>query len=140
MYYCSMYSFETKIRVRYGETDQMSFVYYGVYAQYYEVGRVELLRSLGLSYKEIEAMGFALPVVSMNINYKKPAFYDDKLTIKTTIKELPSAKIIFHYETLNENRELLNIGEVILVFINKKTGKPCSAPKIIMNKLKEKLL
>ena len=135
-----MYSFETKIRVRYGETDQMSFVYYGVYAQYYEVGRVELLRSLGLSYKEIEAMGFALPVVNMNINYKKPAFYDDELTIKTTIKELPSAKITFHYGTLNEKRELLNVGQVILVFINKKTGNPCSAPKVIMNKLKEKLL
>jgi acyl-CoA thioester hydrolase len=140
MYYCSMYSFETKIRVRYGETDQMSFVYYGVYAQYYEVGRVELLRSLGLSYKEIEAMGFALPVVNMNIKYKKPAFYDDELTIRTTIKELPSAKITFHYETLNEKGELLNVGEVILVFINKKTGKPCFAPDVIMNKIEEKLL
>ena len=140
MYYCSMYSFETKIRVRYGETDQMSFVYYGVYAQYYEVGRVELLRSLGLSYKEIEAMGFALPVVNMNIKYKKPAFYDDELTIRTTIKELPSAKITFHYETLNEKGELLNVGEVILVFINKKTGKPCFAPEVIMNKIEEKLL
>ena len=135
-----MYSFETKIRVRYGETDQMSFVYYGVYAQYYEVGRVELLRSLGLSYKEIEAMGFALPVVNMNIKYKKPAFYDDELTIRTTIKELPSAKIIFHYETLNEKGELLNVGEVILVFINKKTGKPCFAPEVILNKIEEKLL
>ena len=135
-----MYSFETKIRVRYGETDQMSFVYYGVYAQYYEVGRVELLRSLGLSYKEIEAMGFALPVVNMNIKYKKPAFYDDELTIRTTIKELPSVKITFHYETLNEKGELLNVGEVILVFINKKTGKPCFAPEVIMNKIEEKLL
>jgi acyl-CoA thioester hydrolase len=135
-----MYSFETKIRVRYGETDQMSFVYYGVYAQYYEVGRVELLRSLGLSYKEIEAMGFALPVVNMNIKYKKPAFYDDDLTIRTTIKEFPSAKITFHYETLNEKGELLNVGEVILVFINKKTGKPCFAPEVIMNKIEEKLL
>ena len=135
-----MYSFETKIRVRYGETDQMSFVYYGVYAQYYEVGRVELLRSLGLSYKEIEAMGFALPVVNMNIKYMKPAFYDDELTIRTTIKELPSAKITFHYETLNEKGKLLNVGEVILVFINKKTGKPCFAPDVIMNKIEEKLL
>ena len=135
-----MYSFETKIRVRYGETDQMSFVYYGVYAQYYEVGRVELLRSLGLSYKEIEAMGFALPVVNMNIKYMKPAFYDDELTIRTTIKELPSAKITFYYETLNEKGELLNVGEVILVFINKKTGKPCFAPEVIMNKIEDKLL
>ena len=134
-----MYSFETKIRVRYGETDQMSFVYYGVYAQYYEVGRVELLRSLGLTYKELEEMGFALPVVNLNINYKKPAYYDDELTIRTTIKELPSAKITFYYEMLNANNELLNIGEVVLVFVNKETGKPCFAPEMVINKFKEKL-
>ena len=135
-----MYSFETKIRVRYGETDQMSFVYYGVYAQYYEVGRVELLRSLGLTYKELEEMGFALPVVNLNINYKKPAYYDDELTIRTTIKKLPSAKITFYYEMLNANNELLNIGEVVLVFVNKETGKACFAPEIVINKFKEKLV
>jgi acyl-CoA thioester hydrolase len=123
MYTCRMYSFETKIRVRYGETDQMSFVYYGVYAQYYEVGRVELLRSL----------------VNLNINYKKPAYYDDELTIRTTIKKLPSAKITFYYEMLNAKNELLNIGEVVLVFVNKETGKPCFAPELIMGKFKEKL-
>jgi len=135
-----MYSFETKLRVRYGETDQMSFVYYGVYAQYYEVGRVELLRSLGISYKEIEEMGYALPVVSLNINYKNPAYYDDKLTIRTTIKKLPSAKIIFDYKTYNEQGNLLNTGEVVLVFLDKKTGRPCFAPEVIMEKLKEKLV
>ena len=140
MYTCCMYSFETKIRVRYGETDQMSFVYYGVYAQYYEVGRVELLRSLGISYKEIEEMGYALPVVSLNINYKNPAYYDDKLTIRTIIKKLPSAKIIFDYETYNEQGNLLNTGEVVLVFLDKETGKPCFAPEVIMEKLKEKLV
>ena len=140
MYTCGMYSFETKIRVRYGETDQMSFVYYGVYAQYYEVGRVELLRSLGLTYKELEEMGFALPVVNLNINYKKPAYYDDELTIRTTIKKLPSAKIIFDYETYNEHGDLLNTGEVVLVFLDKETGKPCFAPEVIMEKLKEKLV
>ena len=140
MYTCGMYSFETKIRVRYGETDQMSFVYYGVYAQYYEVGRVELLRSLGISYKEIEEIGYVLPVVNLNINYKKPAYYDDELTIRTTIKELPSAKITFYYEMLNTNNELLNIGEVVLVFVNKETGKPCFAPEIVINKFKEKLV
>ena len=139
MYTCCMYSFETKIRVRYGETDQMSFVYYGVYAQYYEVGRVELLRSLGVTYKKLEEMGFALPVVNLNINYKKPAYYDDELTIRTTIKELPSAKITFYYEMFNANNELLNIGEVVLVFVNKKTGKPCFAPEMAINKFKEKL-
>ena len=79
MYNCSMYSLTTKIRVRYGETDQMGFVYYGVYAQYYEVGRVELLRSLGISYKKLEEEGYLLPVVNFEINYKKAAHYADEL-------------------------------------------------------------
>ena len=114
-----MYSFETKIRVRYGETDQMSFVYYGVYAQYYEVGRVELLRSLGLSYKEIEAMGFALPVVNIQIRYKKPAFYDDEITVITKLRNNPSSKLIFDYECFNDKKELLNFGKVTLIFILK---------------------
>ncbi len=131
-----MYSFSSKIRVRYGETDQMSFVYYGVYAQYYEVGRAELLRSLNFSYKEIEEMGYVLPVVNMNIDYKKPAFYDEELTIKTTVKELPSVKITFHYETFNANAELLNTGQVVLVFVDKATGKPCFAPELVLEKFK----
>ena len=139
MYYCMMYSFETNIRVRYGETDQMSFVYYGVYAQYYEVGRVELLRSLNISYKELEKLGFALPVVNLSISYKKPAFYDDLLTIRTTIKEMPSARVTFYYETINSKGDLLNPGEVVLVFIDKKTSKPCLVPAIILDKLNEKL-
>ena len=133
-----MYSFETKLRVRYGETDQMGYVYYGVYAQYYEVGRVELLRSLGISYKELEEEGFALPVVNFEINYKKAAHYDDELIVRTTIKELPSARITFHYETFNTEMELLNSGKVVLVFVEKKSKKPCFTPEIIMNKLKEK--
>ena len=138
MYYCNMYSFETKLRVRYAETDQMQFVYYGVYAQYFEVGRVELLRSLGISYKEIESMGYALPVVNMSINYKKPALYDDQLIIRTIIKELPTKKIKFEYEIFNETGDLLSIGDVSLIFINKKTNRPCYAPEIIINKFKEK--
>ncbi len=134
-----MYSKETKIRVRYGETDQMGYVYYGVYAQYFEVGRVELLRSLGVSYKKLEKSGFALPVVDFEINYKKAALYDDELTIRTTIKELPSARITFEYETYNVAKELLNVGKVILVFVDKVTKKPCLPPALIMDKLKEKL-
>ena len=133
-----MYSFDTKLRVRYAETDQMGFAYYGVYAQYYEVGRVELLRSLNLSYKEIEDLGYALPVVNFNINYKKPAYYDDLLTIRTTINIMPSFKFIFNYIILNENGDELNNGQVTLVFINKKTVKPCNAPDLIIEKLLEK--
>lgn len=130
-----MYTHEVTLRVRYGETDKMGFVYYGVYAQYYEVGRVELLRSLGISYKSIEENGFELPVLNFNINYKKPAHYDDKLTLKTSLKEMPTSKIIFFYECFNDNNQLINNGEISLVFVNKETKKPCRAPEIIYRKL-----
>ena len=130
-----MYTHEVRLRVRYGESDKMGFVYYGVYAQYYEVGRVELLRSLGISYKSIEENGFELPVLNFNINYKKPAYYDDKLTLKTSLKEMPTTKIIFYYECFNDNNQLINNGEISLVFVNKETKKPCRAPEIINRKL-----
>ena len=139
MYYCNMYFFKTKLRVRYSETDQMGFAYYGAYAQYYEVGRVELLRSIGISYKKVEKMGFALPVVNWNISYKKPAFYDDELTIKTIIKKPPSKTFVFDYEIYNKSKELLNFGQVTLMFVNIKTKKTCNAPQFIVNSIKRKL-
>src|SRR3954467_12141196 len=102
---------EIKIRVRYGETDQMGYVYYGVYAQYYEVGRVEAMRLLGFSYKEVEARGILLPVVDFTINYKKPAFYDDEITLITYVKEKPEGvKLSFDYECFNAVGDLLNSG------------------------------
>ena len=134
-----MYNYEKKIRVRYAETDQMSYVYYGVYAQYYEVGRVELLRSIGISYKTIESLGYTLPVVNLNINYKKPAFYDDELTLKTSILKIPTSKITFYHKIYNEANHLINTGEVTLAFVNKITGRVCSAPDFILDKLQTKL-
>lgn len=119
---------ETTLRVRYAETDQMGYVYYGNYAQYYEVGRVEALRKLGFSYKDMEEKGIMLPVLELTINYKKPAFYDDEITIVTSIKEMPSVRITFDYECYNSNKELLNTGKVTLVFIDKKSNKPCQPP------------
>ncbi len=106
----------------------MGYVYYGNYAQYYEVGRVEALRKLGFSYKDMEEKGIMLPVLELTINYKKPAFYDDEITIVTTIKEMPSVRITFDYECYNSNKELLNTGKVTLVFIDKKSNKPCQPP------------
>lgn len=131
-----MYTHKTELRVRYGETDQMKFAYYGIYAQYFEVGRVELLRSLGITYRELEEMGFALPVVNYNIDYKKPAFYDDKLTIETSIHEIPKVKIVFNYKTINEKGDLLNTAETTLVFVDSDTGKPCLPPDILIDKFK----
>jgi acyl-CoA thioester hydrolase len=131
-----MYISETTIRVRYAETDKMGYVYYGNYNQYYEVGRVEALRQLDYSYKKMEEDGIMLPVYTCNIKYLKPAFYDDLLIIKTSIKEMPRVKMIFEYEIFNQKNELLNIGSTTLVFVNIKTNKPCMAPLFLLEKIK----
>jgi len=124
---------EIQIRVRYGETDQMGVVYHGNYALYLEMGRIEWLRKLGVSYKSMEENGIMLPVVSLNINYKKPAGYDDVINVKTQLKNRPSAKIEFEYEITNKNGEILTTASTILVFVDMKTGRPVKAPKYIMD-------
>ncbi len=123
-----MFISEFKIRVRYSETDQMSYVYYGNYAQYYEVGRVEALRSIGTSYKALEDSAIMMPVVQMNTTFKKPARYDDILCIVTKIKKKPDVKMEFFYE-IYCNDILINTAETILVFVDKKTMKPCHCPQ-----------
>jgi acyl-CoA thioester hydrolase len=131
-----MYEFNTQVRVRYAEADPMNVVYYGNYAQYFEVGRVESLRNLGISYKGIEDMGIMLPVVELNIKYLRPAKYDDLLTIKSQIKELPTEhKIVFDQEIYNEEGKLLTIGKVKLYFMDSKLGKRVSMPAIMLEKL-----
>ena len=126
---------EINLRVRYSETDQMGVVYHGNYAQYFEIGRVEWLRNIGISYKWMEENGIMLPVVSLNINYKKPARYDDLLTVKTIFKSLTSVKIEFDYEIYNQANELLTIASSILVFVNMKTGRPIQPPNYILEKI-----
>jgi len=131
-----MYTFETKVRVRYGETDKMGYVYYGIYPLYYEVGRTELMRNFDYPYKKIEDMGIMLPVKSLDVKYHKAAMYDDLLTIKTSIKELPGVRIYFYYEVFNEKEELLNEGSTMLVFVDEKTRKPRKAPEELILQLK----
>jgi acyl-CoA thioester hydrolase len=126
---------ELKVRVRYSETDQMGVVYHGNYAQFFEMGRVEWLRNLGVSYKWMEGNGIMLPVVSLNINYKKPARYDDLLTVKTIFKSQTSVKIEFDYEIYNEQNELLTIASSTLVFVDMKTARPTLPPEYINEKL-----
>jgi acyl-CoA thioester hydrolase len=128
---------ETTIRVRYGETDRMGYAYYGVYAQYYEVGRVEALRKLGFSYKEMEDRGILLPVSEYCIKYIKPAFYDDEVRVVTTIKEIPGVRFNFYYECYNTQNDLLNTGQVTLVFIDKEKNKPCPPPDWFMEAIKK---
>ena len=130
-----MLTHNIQIRVRYGETDQMGYVYYGNYAQYFEMGRVEWLRNLGLSYKRMEDSGIMLPFLNLNIDYKNPAKYDDLLTLKTTLLKKPSVRIEFGFEVYNQNEELLTIGYASLVFIDMKRNKPTRAPDYIIEKV-----
>ena len=123
------------IRVRYADTDQMGFVYYGNYAKYYEIARVELFRNIGLTYKSLEEMGIGMPVIEMKTNFIMPAKYDEKLVVNIKIPELPKLKIIFFYEIFNEKNELINTGETVLTFINLLTGKPKRVPSIMKDKL-----
>lgn len=130
-----MYTSETYVRVRYGETDQMGYVYYGFYAMYYEVGRVESLRQLGLTYKQLEEMGVMMPVLENKSTYHLPAFYDDQLKIVTVIREKPGVRISFNYSIFNAVGNLIHEGETLLAFVDKKTGRPCRPPLVFTNLL-----
>lgn len=124
-------------RVRYAETDQMGYVYYGNYAMLYEIGRVEMLRELGLSYAVMEAeMGVMMPVMSLNQRFVRPGRYDELLRIETTLRELPGKTITFHVEVRNENNKLVNGGSVKLCFVDVATGKSVPAPEYLLAKLR----
>ena len=126
---------ETKIRVRYGETDQMGVVYHANYAVYFEVGRTEWLRQFGLTYSGMESDGIMMPVISLAINYKNSARYDDLLKVKTTLKKMPSASIEFDYELFTEKGVLLATGYTKLAFIDVKRNRPTRCPKYLLDKL-----
>jgi acyl-CoA thioester hydrolase len=130
-----MYISETHIRVRYGETDQMGYVYYGNYAMYYEVGRVDSLRQLGLTYRELEEMGVMMPVLENHSKFLSAALYDDLLTVRTTIREKPGVRIRFEYEIFNGQQKLIHQGETHLAFVDKKSGKPCRPPEVFQKLL-----
>jgi acyl-CoA thioester hydrolase len=131
-----MYESTVQIRVRYAETDQMNVVYYGNYAQYFEVGRVESIRQLGLVYKDIEASGVVMPVVEMHVRYLRPATYDDLLTVKTTIRELPeNYRVEFFQDVYNEQGKLLAAGRVVLYFLEAQTKRKTNIPAALKDKL-----
>lgn len=123
------------VRVRYSETDKMGFCYYGNYAAFLEIGRVELLRELKIVYRELEALGILLPVSELHINYLYPAKYDDLLRVETTIMELKGARIFFSYEIFNEKEILVLTATTTLVFVDSKTLKPIAAPSFIAEAL-----
>ncbi|KAA3439251.1 acyl-CoA thioesterase [Rufibacter hautae] len=131
-----MFESNVQIRVRYAETDQMGYVYYGNYGAYYEVARTETFRQLGINYKEMEAEGVMMPVLELRCKYIRPARYDDFLTVKLLLKTKPQgARIKFEYEVYNEAQELLNIGETVMVFVDMKSGRPTAIPAYIHAKI-----
>jgi len=130
-----MFTHDTTLRVRYGETDRMGYVYYGTYALYFEVGRVEALRHLGFPYRAIEDQGVMLPVHDMQVKYHRPARYDDALTIRTTIRTLPGVRIVFDYQVMDELGLLLTEATTTLVFVDRATGRPRAAMKELVDAL-----
>ncbi len=131
-----MFTYEHQIRVRYGDTDQMGYVYYGNYGYYYEHARAEAMRHLGLTYKQIEDSGTMMPITRMNIKYIQPALYDQLLTIKTQITHLPHRIVTFTYQVFNEAGTIINEGETQLIFVDAVTRKIKSAPGILLDALK----
>jgi len=126
-----MFEYKVPIRVRYADTDQMGYVYYGNYARYFEIGRVESLRSLGISYKALEEKGIMMPVLENYSKYIRPAFYDNLLTITVMVKEIPGTRIRFDYEIHNEEGTLIHVGFTVLVFISSDTKKIIPFPEYI---------
>jgi acyl-CoA thioester hydrolase len=131
-----MFTHKTQIRIHYALTDQMGVVYHGNYAQLYEIGRTEALRSLGLTYKEIEATGVIMPVTEIHSRFLRPALYDDLVTVVTMVKEMPlHSKIVFHNDIYNEKEELLNVGDVTLYFVDGETKKRVDIPAAIKERI-----
>ena len=130
-----MYSFDSEYRVRYADVDQMGFMYYGNYAKLFEIGRVEALRNLGVRYKDLEDDGIWMPVYENNSKYLEPAKYDELLTIKCILNDLPKVRIIFNTEIINESQKIIHNGITTLVFIKANTQKITTCPDVIIEKL-----
>ena len=130
-----MFEHQIKFRVLYSDTDKMGYMYYGQYAKYLEMGRVEALRSLGLSYKSMEDKGVMLPVLDLKIKYLKPLFYDDKVTLTTKVCDMPDTRIYFEYELKNPKGQPTTLAETTLVFVDR-NGKPCMIPENFKSKIK----
>ncbi|MEG1758982.1 MAG: thioesterase family protein [Alistipes sp.] len=127
-----MITHDCKIRVWYKHTDQMAICHHSNYICYYEAARSELLRSLGMSFAEVEKRGIMMPILEVNSKYHKPAYFDELLTVRISLRDLPMARITFYYEIFNEAGELLNTGSTMLGFIHSDTRRPCRCPEWFM--------
>jgi len=131
-----IYSYKHQLRSRYGETDQMGYVYYGRYLEYFEESRTEMIRSLGFPYTKLEESGVMLPVVHTEVDYKAPVFYDELMTIEVVLFEVPSVKLETYYKVFTDRRNSPHIqGKVTLCFMKEETRKPCRAPSMFIDNL-----
>jgi acyl-CoA thioester hydrolase len=131
-----IHTYEHRLRSRYSETDKMGYVYYGRYLEYFEEARTEMIRSMGVSYSQMEDEGIMLPVIHSEIDYKQPLFYDELITIKVHVFSVPTLRLVTYYEVIAEEREIIcALGEVSLVFMNSSTRKPCRAPQYVLDAL-----
>ena len=130
-----MFTEEVKIRVRYAETDQMGYVYYGNYAIYFEVARVEAMRAIGFSYKEMEDRGIMMPVLELKNEFKSPGRYDEELTIKISVPEMPTLRIKFVYDVRGEDGRQVCLGETTLVWVKKDSSRPVRMPEELVKLL-----
>jgi acyl-CoA thioester hydrolase len=126
----------TTYRVIYGDTDQMGVVYYGTYGRLYEIGRAEMIRDRGFTYKQLEDSGVYMPIYSVHARYLKPLYYDELITIETELKKIPGARIVFYHSIYNEAGELAHSAEVTLVFLDAKTNRPTRAPELLIEHIK----
>jgi acyl-CoA thioester hydrolase len=133
-----MFTHETQVKVRYAETDQMGVAYHGNYAQYYEIARTECFEACsGMTYAAMEADGVMLPILELQSKYIKPALYNQVLTIKCFVRELPTVRLKVDYEIYNEAKELINIGNTTLVFVDRNTRRPCQPPENFMTEVRQ---
>ena len=132
-----MFTYRSTLKVRYAETDQMGVVHHGNYASYLELARLEWLENIGFSYKKLEAEGVMLPVYDLKFCFKQPAYFDDILTVETSLAKMPAASIIFDYNIFNTDHELITSAQSTLVFVDVETRRPIRCPKAILERLKE---
>lgn len=133
----NMYTSRTTYRVRYADTDQMGVVYYGNYPRFYEIGRSEMIREMGYSYRELEESGVFMPVASVNAKYRRPIYYDEEITIETALKKMPQARMVFYHTIYNEKNEVVHTAEVTLVFLSKETNRPVRVPEYMIRALEK---
>ena len=132
-----MITHDTQIRVLYRDTDKMGVVYHANYIVFYEAARNEMFRAIGLPYTLLEKMNIVMPIVEVESKYKAPAYYDNLLTVRSTIKELPIARAVVEYEVFNEAGTLLNTGKTVLGYVNTERMRPCRAPKEFLDALEK---